>query len=284
MDKYLFTDGTSGVKEVQSADELKALVQACNDPSTIRIWKFNTSEWVSYTDLAKSFALRTEVETNLINPVHTNGNGIALPVKRRTFRLREIFYIILAVGAGFLLYNFTKIKWEKAGTYSTTAARPANSQALDVDSLIQTIETLRGQSLDKYTRINFRLRNTWPDKISLKLSAEFFTNRSTNRYSNIELSIDNSTGYNLDNAVVQLNTWKKVADSFKIEKIDTVQFSNIGYVLPMKRKLDNSYKGDSISVSFFSIKAKSFNFCYAADKESNYGNMNDRWFWNLQTP
>ena len=83
---------------------------------------------------------------------------------------------------------------------------------------------------------------------------------------------------------LQLNTWKKDSDSYTIDATDTVQFSNIGYVLPMKRTMSGSYRGDSISVSFLSIKAKSFNFCYSADKQSNYGNMNDRWFWNPQTP
>ena len=278
MEKYLYTDGTSGVREVQSADELKTLVQTSNDPSKIRIWKFNTSEWVSLTDLAKSFELSAVPATTVISTVHTNGNGAEVLAKPRRRWLREFFYIILAVAAGFLLYNFTKIKWEKQGTIELSAQRPDNSPLLDVDSLIAEIENTRGQALDKVTRINFRLRNTWPDKISLKLTADLFTNRSTNKYSNIELSLDNSTGYNLDNAVVQLNTWKKDSDSYKISKTDTIRFSNIGYVLPLKRKLDDSYRGDSISVSFFSIKAKSFNFCYSSEKESNYGNMNDRWF------
>ncbi len=282
MKKYLFTDGTNGVKEVQSADELKTLVQASNDPAKIRIWKFNTSEWITLADLAKedakSFELSAASTNNTNNAVQSNVNGEEVRAKRRIPRLKEFFYILFAVVAGFLLYNFTRIKWEKAGRIEQLSARPDNHPQLDVDSLISFIEAQRGQPLDKITRINFRLRNTWPDKISLKLSADVFTNKSTNKYNNIELSIDNATGYDIDNAVVQLNVWKKDADSLKINRTDTVQFSNVGYVLPMKRKLNDSYRGDSISVSFFSIRAKSFNFCYAADKTSNYGNMNDRWF------
>jgi hypothetical protein len=295
MEKYLFTDGTSGVKEVQSADELKTLVQACpdsyRDPSKIRIWKFNTSEWITFGDLAKEEAKSFELSaastttTNNNNAVQSNGNGIEVAKKRSIPRLREFFYILFAVVAGFFLYNFTRIKWETAGAINQLATRPENCPKLDVDSLIAEIENTRGQPLDKITRVNFRLRNTWPDKISLKLTADRFTNRSTNKYSNIELTLDNSTGYDIDNAVVQLNTWKK-ADStgYSISKTDTVQFSNISYVLPVKRKIDDTYRGDSISVSFFSIKAKSFNFYYSADKQSNYGNMNDRWFWNPQAP
>ena len=278
MEKYLFTDGTSGVKEVQSTDELKTLVQASNDPSKIRIWKFNTSEWMSFSDFSKTVDLSVPPPATVVNNVHTNVNGAEVLVKRRRSWPKEFLFIILAVAAGFLLYNFTHIKWEKAGTVELFAQRPDNSPLLDVDSLIAEIENVRGQALDKITRTNLRLRNTWPDKISLKLSADLFTNKSTNKWSNIELTLDNSTGYNLDNAVVQLNTWKKDSDSYTINTTDTVQFSNIGYSLPMKRTMSGSYRGDSISINFLSIKAKSFNFCYAADKESNYGNINDRWF------
>ena len=287
MEKYLFTDGTSGVKEVQSADELKTLVQASNDPSKIRIWKFNTSEWVSFADFSKGMDSRLfdlSAATTPGNSVHNNVNGTEVIVKPRRRWLREFFYIILAVGTGFLLYNFTKIKWEKQGTLELSAQRPGNSPLLDVDSLIAEIENTRGQALDKITHINFRLRNGWPDKISLKLSAELFNNKSTNKYSNIELTLDNSTGYNLDNAVVQLNVWNRDAAIYKINRADTVEFSNIGYALPMKRMLSSSYRGDSMSINFLSIKARSFNFYYSADKESNYGNLNDRWFWNPQTP
>ena len=282
MEKYLFTDGASGVKEVQSEDELKTLVQACDDPAKIRIWKFNTSEWLSFSDFAKSSAF--SLETAVIKTEEASTNGTEVVVKRRRRWPKEFLYIILAVAAGFLLYNFTRIKWEKQGTTELSAQRPDNSPQLNVDSLIAEIENTRGQSLDKITRTNLRLRNTWPDKISLKLSAEKFTNRSTNKWSNVELTIDNSTGYNLDNAVVQLNTWKKNSDNYKIDETDTVKFSNIGYVLPVKRMLSSSYRGDSISIIFLSIKARSFNFCYSADKESNYGNMNDRWFCSPQTP
>lgn len=283
MEKYLFTDGTSGVKEVQSAEELRTLVQASNDPAAVRIWKFNTSEWISLADLSKeaggqSFNLSVAPTPTIASTVHHNGNEVEVAMKRRGPRLREFFFILFAVLAGFLLYNFTRIKWEKKGTIEVLAARPANHPLLDVDSLVSFIEATRGQPLDKITHINFRLRNTWPDKISLKLSADVFTNKSTNKYNNIEVSIDNSTGYDIDNAIVQLNTWKRTADSLTISKADTLQFSNIGYVLPVKRQLSEAYRGDSISVSFYSIRARSFNFCYAADKTSNYGNMNDRWF------
>ena len=137
-----------------------------------------------------------------------------------------------------------------------------NSPQVNVDSLIQVIETRKGQPLDKITRTNFRLRNTWPDKINLKLTADVFSNKSINKYSDIELSIDNSTGYTIDNAVVQLTVWEKnKANEYRVSNSDAFRFANIGYVSPSIRKIRDSYRGDSISVSF-SIRSKALNFSY----------------------
>lgn len=156
----------------------------------------------------------------------------------------------------------------------------ANSPQVNVDSLIQVIETRKGQPLDKITRTNFRLRNTWPDKINLKLTADVFSNKSINKYSDIELSIDNSTGYTIDNAVVQLTVWEKnKANEYRVSNSDAFRFANIGYVSPSIRKIRDSYRGDSISVSFLSIRSKALNFSYSSDKQSNYGNTSDRWYY-----
>jgi hypothetical protein len=259
MEKYLFND--------------------CSDPAKARIWLFNTSEWVSYSDFSKSYNFSLIPSAKIAAPDQDGLNGEAIQPKTRKTWLKKFLFFALIVAAGLLIYNFTKIRWEKAGTLNVIADRPANSPVVDVDSLIQTIEDTRGQKLDRITRTNFRIRNTWPDKITLKLTSDKFTNKTTNKYSNIELSIDNSTGYNLDNAIVQLNIWKKnEPDSYRVNSSDTFRFANIGYVLPVKRKLKDSYKGDSLSVSFFSIKSKVFNFCYSSEKQSNYGNNNDRWY------
>jgi len=143
-----------------------------------------------------------------------------------------------------------------------------------IDSLIEAIESLRGQKLDKITRTNLRIRNEWPDRLQLQLNADRDTSREGSRYYNIDLSIDNSTGYNIDNAIVKLAAWKKC----ELSSSDTIRFANIGYAAPAIRKIEGMYKGDSISVSFTSIRSKVFNFCYSSDKKSNYGNYNDRWF------
>lgn len=284
MEKYLFNDGTNVIQEVQSSEELKSLLQSCSDPTRTRIWVFDTNEWMSYSDFAKTFnfsiAPALPAKPVVATPAVKTVNGTTVrPLPKRNTWLKKFLFFVGVIVIGLLVYNFTKIKWEDEGSVSMLAVRPNNTPAVDVDSLIHVVETQRGQSLDKVTKTNFRIRNTWPDKISLKLTADRFSNKITNRYNNIELAIDNSTGYNIDNAVVQLNVWDKVkADSFKVNRVDTFRFSNIGYVLPAKRKLSNEYKGDSISVSFYSMRSKVFNFCYAAEKESNYGNLNDRWY------
>ena len=139
---------------------------------------------------------------------------------------------------------------------------------------LKSVEALRGQKLDKITRTNLRIRNSWPDLIQLQLTADREISRSGSRYSNAEISVDNSTGYNLDNAIVKLDVWNES----EVTGSDTIQFSNISYAALSKRKLESVYRGDSLSVSFISIKSKVFNFCYSAEKKSNYGNYNDRWF------
>src|SRR5574338_345398 len=273
MEKYLFNDGTNIIKEVHSAEELKSLLRSCSDPTRTRVWVFDTNEWVSYPDFAKAynFSVIPAPEVRKTQPPRIADTDEAESPAWKP-KVKRFFIIIAVVAVALLVYNFTRIKWEKEGTISIIAPRPANSPDINVDSLIQLIEFQRGQSLDKVTKTNFRIRNTWPDKISLKLTADKFSNKLTNKYENMELSVDNSTGYNLDNVVVQVNTWKKVsADSFAVNSSDTFRFSNIGYVLPAKRKIGDSYKGDSISVFFLSMRSKVFNFCYSSEKESKYG-------------
>jgi hypothetical protein len=180
---------------------------------------------------------------------------------------------MVSVAAIFLVYNFTRVTWRKASALSIIAERPSNSPVANVDSITGTIESLRGQKLDKITRTNLRIRNTWPDLIQLQLTADRDTSREGLRYRNLEFSIDNSTGYNIDNAVVKLNVWKDNEATS-----DTIRFDNISYAEPAKRTIETAHRGDSISVSFISIRAKAFNFCYSSEKKSNYGNYNDRWF------
>jgi hypothetical protein len=274
MEKYLFIDGTNVIREAETKEELQALIQSSADPGKVRIWIFNTSEWVSIADFNKRSSRPISPNKKAVPVVETK--EALKPVRRSVIPglLKKGLIGIVTAATIFLVYNFTKVTWRKASPLNITAERPANTPPVDVDSLIETIETLRGQKLEKVTRTNLRIRNTWPDLIQLQLTADRDTSREGSRYYNLELSIDNSTGYNIDNAIVKLNVWKNNEPSSS----DTIRFANISYASPAKRNIEGIYRGDSISVSFTSIKSKVFNFCYSSDKKSNYGNYNDRWF------
>jgi len=274
MEKYLFVDGTNVIREVESGDELRSLIQSTAEPAKARIWVFNTSEWISVPEFNKRSSRQVPI-VKKTTPV-AELKQATLP-KRRSVIPPILKKGIIGVGAAaaiLLVYNFTRIKWSKATPLNIIAERPSNTPVVNVDSLIATVEALRGQKLDKITRTNLRIRNTWPDLIQLQLTADRDTSRDGLRYHNLELAIDNSTGYNIDNAVIKLSTWK----DNEISSSDTIHFSAITYASPAKRTMENIYRGDSLSVSFISIRARAFNFCYSSDKKSNYGNYNDRWY------
>lgn len=279
MNKFLFTDGTNGVIEVQSQEELETLIESAEQPGKVRIWLFSTNEWISYA----AFRKQTPPVSRKEKPVAINGSASLIssellsnnqPKRTASRWFKKVLYFTGATAGVFLVFNFTKIKWEKAEPVNTTAARPVNVPDMDIDSLIYEIEESRGQAIDRNTRTNLRLRNTWPERILLQLVADRETNGSGSRFFNVDVSIDNTTGFNLDNAVVKLSVWK----NNKVSLTDTLHFGSIRYDKLSKRELDYRYKGDSISVSFESIKAKSFNFCYTSVTKNNSGNYNDRWF------
>ena len=283
MEKYLFTDGTSGVREVQSQEELKTLIASAAQPDKIRIWIFNTNEWINYKNFSNGSLSNSKDKTPpaLKSNSAVNGAEYALSKTKPGSRwIKKVLFSIAGAAGIFLIYNFTKPRWEKASLLNITAGRPANVPLMDMDSLIQSVEESRGQPLDKITKTNLRIRNTWPERITLQLNSDRDTSNAGSRYYNIEFSIDNSTGYNIDNAVAKLTVWKKnEADGYRMSSTDTFNFSNISYAVAVKRKEGNIYRGDSLSVSFQSIRSKVFNFCYSDDKKSNYGNDNDRWFF-----
>jgi hypothetical protein len=275
MEKYLFTDGTNAVREVQSEEELQTLIQSSGDPGKIRIWVFSTSEWITCTEFSKNSVAKIIPINKTVNK--EEDKRVATPVSKPSTTYGGLIKLFIAVVAGlaiFLVYNFTRIKWSTATPLEIAAPRPANVPLLDVDSLIQFIEYTRGQKLDRVTSTNLRIRNTWPDRIQLQLKTDRDTSQAGTKFYNINITIDNSTGYNIDNAVVEFKNWK----NGQLSKTDTIRFDYVGYAAPATRNVPGEWKGDSLSVSFLSLKSKAFNFCYAAGKESNYGNLNDRWF------
>jgi len=273
MNKYLFTDGTSGVKELLSKEELEAAIENAASKEAVRIWIFSSNEWincVAYRKLNPAI-IKKENAVAISKDIAIAGSPRSA---KKSHWLKKTFYVLGAGAVVFLVFNFTKIKWEKANPINISAARPANVPAMDIDSLVAQIEESRGTLLDKSTRTNLRLRNTWPQLIDLRLSTERETSNAGSRYFNGDITIDNTTGFNLDNAVVKLIVWK----DNKVNTTDTLRFSNIPYDKVTTRHLESTYRGDSISVAFETIRAKTFNFCYSATTKNNSGNYNDRWF------
>jgi hypothetical protein len=279
MDKFLFTDGRNGLKEAQSQEELQALIEAAEQPDKIRIWLFSSNEWISYAAFRQlipstSSRPRTFINNNTLHAADKREQTIKTPQPTTGRRwVKKVLYLTVAAAGVFLIVNFTKIKWEKAEPLTSSAARPLNVPLMDIDSLIYEIENERGQSIDRNTKTNLRLRNTWPDRILLQVVADKETSSSGARFSNVDISIDNTTGFLIDNAAVMLKVW----NNSNVSTTDTLVFTTIRFDKILKRPLNNIYKGDSISVSFEWIKAKAFNFCYSA-KKNNSGNYNDRWF------
>ena len=282
MNKFLFTDGTNGVVEVQSLEELEILVDNAIQVDKIKIWLFSSNEWISYAAFRKQYPLLTRkvkpvVFNEMVDANNSNAilrTGYKQPPQKKKHWIKKYLFLVAATAGIFLVFNFTKIKWEKAEPLNTSAVRPANVPEMNIDSLIEEIEYTRAQPLDRNTRSNLRLRNTWPERILLQLLAAREMNGSSSRFFNVTVSVDNTTGFNLDNAVVKLCVW----NAKRVVHTDTLQFSNIRYDKLAARELSNRYKGDSISIAFESIRAKAFNFCYSASTKNSSGNYNDRWF------
>lgn len=278
MEKFLFTDGVNAVQELHSANELRKLLAATPDKAAVSIWLFNSSEWLSYENFIRSFPSFKALKHQ--EPTASNGfvPGTAIIVKPGTGKgrkwLKRTAIYLLSATTLFLVYNFTKARWYKKESLTIQAARPENVPVMDVDSLIQDIEVKRNEKIGRNTRNNLRLRNTWPDRILLKASTSVEKSKTGNRYTAPVITVDNTTGHPIENAVVQLTSWK----NDEIVRTDTLHFTDITFNGAITRELPNTYHGDSLSVSFASIKARSFNFCYDAGIENRSGNYNDRWF------
>lgn len=270
MDKFLFTDGTNGVREVHSKEELLALISSAPEPARARIWVFHSNEWISAPAFISQQPKGTLPSTNT-NPDSSAAQN-AIPVqKKRGWTM--LGYSLAAVAAALLIFNFTRAGWEAQGSISNSTVRPANVPQLDTDSLALVIEWQRGKALDKGTRTNLRIRNNWPDYLQASLKADKEKKGNSYRLTNINISMDNTTGYLIDEAVIRILSWKNGKSSIA----DTVQFKGIRYDKVLNRQLNGSFRGDSLSLAIASIRAKSFNFCYSIESVSN-NNPNDRWF------
>ena len=271
MDKFLFTDGTNGVREAYSKEELLSLVHSAANPATTRIWIYSSHEWTDYHSfLSQHPGFEKEEKRTALNVVT---DGPAGSRRGRSWMQRSFFFLAVLTGA-LLVFNFTSAGWEPVTPLRSEAARPVNVPVMDMDSLIAEIEAIRSRPLDKSTRNNLRLRNNWPEYIFLRLRAEKEVKGTITRFLKVELSIDNASGFIIDQASVQLQLWR----NGKGYPSDTLQFTGMRYDGMQVRRLDRIFRCDSISVSFRTIRAKAFNFCYTNGRDNPAGNYNDRWF------
>jgi hypothetical protein len=269
MEKFLFTDGITGVKEAQSVEDLENLIESAEQPGKIRIWIFSSNEWISLNAYRKLYPALTKRERAAAVPVDTR----VAPARKSHLAKKALYLVATATGI-FLVFNFTKVNWETAEPLRSSATRPANMPEMDIDSLITVIEDDRSKLLDRSTRTNLRLRNTWPDRILLQVGASREKSSAGSRFFDVNISVDNTTGFPIDKAVVRLLVWKNKKSSV----VDTFHFNTIRYEKLASRQTDMRYRGDSISVDFESIRAKSFNFCYSETTKNEPGSHNDRWF------
>lgn len=273
MTKYLFNDGTNQIQEVHSREDLERLA-AQADPQTARVWIFPSHEWMSLARFRALYPAGHQVVNRVERPEQVQVEPVRKPV-RKGFGLGWKLLVAAAITAGvFLIYNFTQHNWERIPDLTVRPERPENSPPLNFDSLVTSIEVARGTKIDKVTRTNLRIRNNWPEHILVNLKTERESSSSGIRYQSIQATLDNATGYLLDEVEAEMSIWR----NGMVDRKETVTFEKVNYTEPGKKDIPGQFVGDSISVRILQAKAKSFNFCYSHDKQSNYGNLNDRWF------
>ena len=274
MEKFLFTDGTGGIKEAHSRQELEDLADASLNKQGIQVWVYNHQEWLNWTIFINRFpGNKRRPVTKATKAGIPETEPTIVPAKRPRRGLKLLGYGLVAT-AIFLVFNFTRLNWEEAPDITVRATRPGNVPYINVDSLVSSIEQSRGQRIDRNTKSNLRLRNTWPEHILLSATAKRSMNGNSTKYNNLVVTIDNTTGHPIEEATVLITILKDDQVSFS----DTLHFSDITHNGEVMRAIPGVMKGDSLAVTFAEIKAKSFNFCYSDKTENNSGNYNDRWF------
>src|SRR5688572_24344992 len=220
--KFLYNDGSGKIREVSSKEELDYYLSISPDKNRVRIWLFHSSSWISYQEYLKAVILDREtsngkretgipaksttpiVETPkpvkaeaILSPFITEP---APPVKEKIPRpptvtkplqiILNICIVLVVAGGVYAALFYNKKEWTEPRSFEVTAARPANTPELNVDSLIQTVEVKELRTLDKLTKMNLSLRNNWPEKIVCSLQGaqeKHLKKDSINRFRNLEL-------------------------------------------------------------------------------------------------
>lgn len=300
--KFLYNDGSGKIKEVSSKEELDYYIGISPDKNKIRIWLYHSSNWIGYQEYLKIVHRASSMPARaaqVVNPAPASAGAavssfppasspVPAPIVKEkkpppetvTKPLQIILNIciVLVVAGGVytaLFYN--KQEWTEPRVFGITAPRPANAAVMNMDSLIRMLEAKELRTLDNLTKLNLRLRNNWPDKIVLTLQAEarkHLKKDSLRQFNNLEWVVKNNSGYELDEAVVALNVWQ----DGEVNVQDTFRLTGIGYREPFTMNISNSYKGDSLTVHFYSIRSLGLNFCYTYEEPAISGNPNDKWF------
>jgi len=314
--KFLYNDGSGKIREVSSKEELDYYLSISPDKNRVRIWLFHSSSWITYQEYVKAGIgnrqsaignetsnVKREMEkrpviitTPIVETPHQAKAETAEPpfifgpaptAKEKTTRpqtvtkplqiILNICIVLVVAGGVYAALFYNKKEWTEPGSFETTALRPANVPDLNLDSLIQMVEVKELRTLDKLTKMNLRLRNNWPEKVVLTLQGErqkHLKKDSVLRFNNLQMIVKNFSGYELDAAVVAVNVW----DNGEVSKVDTFRLTNIGSRDPYTQNIPNTYKGDSLTVHFYSIRSFGLNFCYSYDEPTISGNPNDKWF------
>lgn len=278
--KFLFNDGSGSITEVYSNDELNILINNTIHKEQIRIWRYSTSQWIGYEEFLKS-QNRSEFQGSLTLP-NKQEEPIGENAPKKITNLLGIVKMSVVVigiigGIFILIYVFFTKEWTDPTPVTAFAERPLNSPKVNTDSLVGVIEVTEFRTLDKLTKTNLRLRNNWPEKIVLSLQydrSQHKRDATLSKFINTGINIENLTGYDLEEAVVELKVWK----FHEVIKTDTFHFKAISYTAPSIRYTGQEYQGDSLSVNFRTIRSLGLNFCYSYERPAHSGNPNDKWF------
>ena len=204
MEKFLFTDGSSGVREASSRKELEEFAANAAGGPGLKVWVYGRNEWLGYAAFTTQYPLtaRHNRKEQAEFPAHAASPSVK-PARWKKRLLGYTAVIILLL----LVFNFTRMRWEKPVTVTMSSTRPANVPVMDVDSLVRDIELRRGEKIDRNTKSNLRLRNTWPEVILLETTATKERSDRANKFSGISIKVDNTTGHVIDEAIVMLNSW-----------------------------------------------------------------------------
>jgi hypothetical protein len=296
--KFLFNDGSGKIREMSSKEELDYHVSISPDRDKIKIWLYHSSSWISYQEFLKKAPsnwqtlngkaetvkpvqvdiLVTETPKSFTSPVVKEKKQRPPTVTKPLQIVLNICIVLVVAGGVYAALFYNTKEWTESRIYEAKAVRPANAALVNVDSLIHTIEVKEMRTLDKLTKMNLRLRNNWPEKIVLSLQGQqqkHLKKDSTLRFNELQCIVKNFTGYEIDEAVVSINVWKDGA----MKTQDTFRLQHIGYRgEPYTQTISNTYKGDSLTIHFQSIRSFGLNFCYSYEKPTISGNPNDKWF------